>query len=38
VSFDQAPLKNEMFMQREQLRLNINERLGPNFVEKIFIG
>ena len=38
VSFDQAPLKNEMFMQREQLRLNINERLVPNFVEKIFIG
>ncbi len=38
VSFDQAPLKNEMFLQRETLLLKVNEHMGQGFVEKIFIG
>jgi predicted nucleic acid-binding Zn ribbon protein len=38
VSFDQAPLKNEMFLQREVLMKNVNDRMGAGFIEKIFIG
>lgn len=38
VKFDQAPLKNEMFLQRETLMQKVNERMGAGFVEKIFIG
>ncbi|MFM8995899.1 MAG: DUF721 domain-containing protein, partial [Bacteroidota bacterium] len=38
VTFDQAPLKNEMFLQRETLMQKVNERMGAGFVEKIFIG
>ncbi len=38
VWFDQAPLKNEMFLRREQLMVAINDRLGSGFIEKIFIG
>jgi predicted nucleic acid-binding Zn ribbon protein len=36
--FDQGPLKNEIFLRRDQLLKAINERLGDNFIEKIFIG
>ena len=38
VNFDQAPLKNEMFLQRDTLLKTINERMGDGFVEKIFVG
>lgn len=38
VWFDQAPLKNEIFLRRDQLLKAINDRLGENFIEKIFIG
>lgn len=38
VSFDQAPLKNEMFLQRDVLMKNVNDRMGAGFIEKIFIG
>ncbi len=38
VWFDQAPLKNEMFLRREQLMVAINDKLGAGFIEKIFIG
>ncbi len=38
VKFDQAPLKNEMFLQRETLMQKVNERMGAGFIEKIFIG
>jgi predicted nucleic acid-binding Zn ribbon protein len=38
VHFDQAPLKNEMFLQREMLMNKINEQFGSDFIEKIFIG
>lgn len=38
VWFDQAPLKNEIFLRRDQLLKAINNRLGENFIEKIFIG
>ena len=38
VKFDQAPLKNEMFLQRETLMQKINEKMGAGFIEKIFIG
>ncbi|MBM3937600.1 MAG: DUF721 domain-containing protein [Sphingomonadales bacterium] len=38
VKFDQAPLKNEMFLQRETLLQKVNERMGADFIEKIFIG
>jgi len=38
VWFDQAPLKNEIFLRRDQLMKTINDRMGANFIEKIFIG
>jgi predicted nucleic acid-binding Zn ribbon protein len=38
VSFDQAPLKNEMFLQRDALIQKVNEHMGAGFIEKIFIG
>ena len=38
VSFDQAPLKNEMFLQRTTILNNVNEKMGAGFIEKIFIG
>lgn len=38
VWFDQAPLKNEIFLRREQLLTAINDRMGEGFIEKIFIG
>ena len=37
-SFDQAPFKNEMFLQREVLLQKVNEKMGVGFIEKIFIG
>ncbi len=38
VWFDQAPLKNEIFLRRDQLMKTINDRMGADFIEKIFIG
>jgi predicted nucleic acid-binding Zn ribbon protein len=38
VWFDQAPLKNEIFLRRDQLMKTINDRMGVGFIEKIFIG
>ena len=38
VKFDNAPLKNEMFLQKDQLLRNINETFGFPIIEKIFIG
>lgn len=38
VYFDQAPLKNEMFLRREMLLTAINEKMGEGFLDKIFIG
>lgn len=38
VWFDQAPLKNEMFLRRDQLLNAINDKMGQGFIEKIFIG
>lgn len=38
VKFDNAPLKNEMFLQKELLLKRVNETLGEEVIEKIFIG
>lgn len=38
VTFDQAPLKNEMFLQKELIIKAVNERMGEGFLKKIFIG
>jgi len=38
VWFDQAPLKNEIFLRRDQLLNAINDKMGQGFIEKIFIG
>ena len=38
VWFDQAPLKNEIFLRRDQLLNAINDKMGKGFIEKIFIG
>lgn len=38
VTFDEAPLKNEMFYRREQLATSINQHLGKTVVEKVFVG
>ena len=32
-SFDQAPLKNEMFLQREVLLQKVYEKMGVGFIE-----
>ncbi len=38
VKFDNAPLKNEMFLQKELLLKRINETFQAPIIEKIFIG
>lgn len=38
VKFDNAPLKNEMFLQKELLLKRINESFQAPVIEKIFIG
>ena len=38
VWFDQAPLKNEIFLRRDQLLNAVNDKMGQGFIEKIFIG
>ncbi len=38
VKFDNAPLKNEMFLQKELLLKRINETFQAPVIEKIFIG
>lgn len=37
-TFDQAPLKNEMFLQRDVILKNVNDKMGEGFIQKIFIG
>ncbi len=38
VKFDNAPLKNEMFLQKDLLLKRINETFQSPVIEKIFIG
>lgn len=38
VKFDNAPLKNEMFLQKDLLLKRINETFQAPIIEKIFIG
>lgn len=38
VKFDNAPLKNEMFLQKDLLLQRINETFQTTVIEKIFIG
>ena len=38
VKFDNAPLKNEMFLQKDLLLQRINEAFQTTVIEKIFIG
>ncbi len=38
VTFDQAPLKNEMFLQKELIIKAVNEKMGEGFLKKIFIA
>ena len=38
VKFDNAPLKNEMFLQKDLLLKRINETFNKEIIEKIFIG
>lgn len=38
VKFDNAPLKNEMFLQKDLLLKRVNDAFEEQIIEKIFIG
>jgi hypothetical protein len=38
LKFDNPPLKNEMFLQRDLLLAKVNEHFGIVVAEKIFVG
>ena len=38
IEVDSAPIRNELYMQREHLCQLINQELGENYVEKIVLN